>query len=312
MSNGMPFTPDTEQTAIAIAYKNKKLIADQLAPYSPVGKRAFKWTEYNKGDKFTLPDTKIGRKSGPNQVEFSVTERESSVVDHGLSDIIPNDDVDNAPANYNPRTHAAESITDLVLLGREVRVAELFNTASNFGKSESLSAAGFKFLDDPELDILPFLLELLDEPLMRPNAMNLSQAVATKIRTHPNIVKAFNGSSGDKGLVPWSWILEQLELEHINVGQARLNTAKKGKDVNLKRAFADNLSFTYHDPLASFQNQRMTFALTARYGSRVSSNRDVAAGLNGGVEVMVGEAVKEVVIAKDCGILLTNVLTPAG
>ena len=32
MSNGMPFTPDTEQTAIAIAYKNKKLIADQLAP----------------------------------------------------------------------------------------------------------------------------------------------------------------------------------------------------------------------------------------------------------------------------------------
>ena len=75
--------------------------------------------------------------------------------------------MDNAPANYNPRTHAAESITDLVLLGREVRVAELFNTASNFGKSESLSAQGFKFLDDPELDILPFFLEILDEPLMR-------------------------------------------------------------------------------------------------------------------------------------------------
>ncbi|MEM5546992.1 capsid protein [Pseudoalteromonas fuliginea] len=311
MSNGMPFTPDVEQTAIAIAYTNKKLIADNLAPYSSVGKRSFEWTEYNKGDKFTLPDTKIGRKSSPNQVEFGVTEKESSVVDYGLSDVIPNDDQNNAPANYNPRTHAAESLADLVLLGREVRVAELYNTAANFGKTENLSAQGFKFLDDPTLDILPFFLEMLDEPLMRPNAMTMSQTVSTKLRTHPNIVKAYNGTSGDKGLVPWSWIKEQLEIDHINVGQARLNTAKKGKELTLKRAFADNLSFTYHDPLASFQNKRMTFALTARYGSRVSSNRDVAAGLNGGVEVMVGEAVKEIVLAKDCGILLTNVLTPA-
>ena len=311
MSNGMPFTPDVEQTAIAIAYRNRALVADTLAPYSPVGLRNYKWTEYKKGDKFTLPDTKIGRKSSPNQVEFGVTEKESSVVDYGLSDVIPNDDQANAPANYNPRTHAAESIADLVLLGREVRVAELYNTAANFGKSESLSAQGFKFLDDPTLDILPFFLEMLDEPLMRPNAMNMSQTVSTKLRTHPNIVKAYNGTSGDKGLVPWSWIKEQLEIDHVNVGQARLNTAKKGKDLVLKRAFADNLSFTYHDPLASFQNKRMTFALTARYGSRTSGNRDVAAGLNGGVEIMVGEAVQEQIIAKDCGILLTNVLTPA-
>nr|MDC2855437.1 hypothetical protein [Ningiella sp. W23] len=56
----------------------------------------------------------------------------------------------------------------------------------------------------------------------------------------------------------------------------------------------------------------MTFALTARYGSRTSGNRDVAAGLNGGVEIMVGESVQEQIIAKDCGILLTNVLTPSG
>jgi hypothetical protein len=111
--------------------------------------------------------------------------------------------------------------------------------------------------------------------------------------------------------VPWSYIKEVLELDHVTVGQARLNTAKKGKAINLERVWQDSLSFTYHDPLASFNNSRMTFALTARYGSRISGNRNVSAGLNGGVEIMVGEAVQEHVIAKDCGILLTNVLTPA-
>jgi len=312
MSNGMPFTPDVEQTAIAIAYRNRALVADTLAPYSPVGLRNYKWTEYKKGEKFTVVDDKIGRKSSPNQVEFSVEEKTGSVVDYGLADVVPNDDVTNAPANYNPRTHAAESLTDLVLLNREIRVATMYNKAANFGSTESLAAAGKKRFDDPTLDILPFFLDMLDAPLMRPNAMTLSQSVATKLRTHPKLLKAFNGTSGDQGLVPWSYIKEVLELEHVTVGQARLNTAKKGQAVNLQKVWQDTLSFTYHDPLASFNNNRMTFALTARYGSRTSGNRDVAAGLNGGVEIMVGESVQEQIIAKDCGILLTNVLTPAG
>ncbi|OHU85522.1 MULTISPECIES: capsid protein [Pseudoalteromonas] len=311
MSNGMPFTPDVEQTAVAIAYTNRRLIADTVIPYAPVGRREYKWTLYKAEEKFTVPDTKIGRKSSPNQVEFSVGEMSGSVTDYGLADVIPNDDVDNAPANYNPRTHAAENITDLILLGREVRVANLFNTPTNFGTHKKLGTAELKRIDDPELDILPFLLEVLDTPLMRPNAATMSQRVATALRTNKRLIKAYNGSLGDEGLVPWQFIKDQLELEHINIGQARLNTAKKGKEMMLQKAWKDSLSFTYHDPLANFQNKRMTFALTARYGDRKSGFREVSAGLNGGVEVMVGESVEEQVIAKDCGILLTDVLTPA-
>ena len=72
MSNGMPFTPNTEQTAIAIAYRNTGFIADQVMPYATVGLREYKWAEHVKDEKFTLADTKIGRKASPNQVEFSI------------------------------------------------------------------------------------------------------------------------------------------------------------------------------------------------------------------------------------------------
>ena len=220
--------------------------------------------------------------------------------------MIPNDDIDNAPANYNPKNHAVEGITDLVLLAREVRVARLYSDKSNYGTHQALSASGQKRLDDPDLDILPFLLEMLDTPLMRPNAFTMSHNVARAIRTNKRMIKAYNGSLGDEGLVPWEFIKEALELEKILVGTSRVNTAKKGKVMQLQRAWQDTLAMTYVDPLASTQNGRMTFAMTAQYGGRVSKERDVQAGLNGGVEVLVGEQVSELAIAKDCGLLLTG------
>ncbi|NOU50261.1 capsid protein [Pseudoalteromonas sp. JBTF-M23] len=311
MSNGMPFTPSVEQTAVAIAYKNKDLIADRALPYAPIGKREYSWTEYKIEERFTVPDTKIGRKSEPNQVEFTSDEKTGSVTDYGLTDVVPNDDIKNAPANYNPLTNAAESVTDLVLLDREVRVANFYNKTSNYGKHHKLGVGELKYIDDPDLNVLKFILEIMNDSLMRPNCLTTSRNVITFLQTHPRLIKGYNGTLGDDGLLPLEWLKNKLELDHINIGEARVNTKKKGQGMQLERAWRDSISLTYHDPLANFQNRRMTFALTARYGERVSSNRNVSAGLRGGVEVLVGESVQEQLIAKDCGILLTDVLTPA-
>jgi len=308
MSNGMPFTPSVEQTAIAIAYRNMQLIADAVCPRMPVGKKEFKYNVFDSSERITIPDTRVGRKSSPNQVEFSVTSKTESCEDYGLADVIPNDDIVNAPANYDPRNHAVEGITDIIELAREVRVANLYNTASNFGTSQSLKANGFKLLSDNTFDVLPFLLEMLDGALMRPNHFTMSQKVATALRTNKTIIKAYNGTLGDSGLVPLKFLAEMLELDAINIGRSRVNTAKKGKSPVLSQAWQDSLAMTYVDPLASTMNNRMTFAMTAQYQDRVSGSREVSAGLRGGVEVQVGETVRELAIAKDCGILLTNVL----
>ncbi|SFD55047.1 capsid protein [Pseudoalteromonas denitrificans] len=308
MSGGLPFTPSIEQTAIAIAYRNTRLIADTVCPRSPVGRMEFKYNVFDTKERFSVPDTRIGRKSAPNQIEFSVGNKTQSCEDFGLADVIPKVDEENAPANYNPRNHAVEAISDIILLSREVRVAKLYNKIDNFGTHQKLSGAEFKRLDDPDLDILPFFLEMLDTPLMRPNTFTMSSKVATAIRTNKKMIKAYNGSLGDEGLVPWSFIKETLELDTINVGMARINTAKKGEAMVLERAWKDSLAMTYVDPLASTTNNRMTFSLTAQYGERVSGSREVAAGLRGGIEVQVGESVCEVAIAKDCGLLLTDVI----
>jgi hypothetical protein len=308
MSNGVPFTPNTEQTAIAIAYRNRQMIADLVCPRAPVGQQQFKYMEFDPAETMTEVNTYIGRKSAPNQVEFSAKEKTDSVSDHGLADVVPNDDVANAPANYNPLNHATESITDLIELGREVRVANMFKTAANYGFTQSLTANGFKKLTDVDCDVFVLLNDVLERPWMRPNAMVLNSFVGTKLRMNKSLIKAYNGTLSDSGMVPWSFIKETFELENIYVGQARVNTQKKGKEMQLASAWSNFISLAHIDPLARTTNNRMTFALTAQYGDRTSGNRDVAAGLRGGVEVMVGESVKELVIAKHAAILLTDVV----
>lgn len=84
-----PFPIQPELTAIAIAYRNQSLIADEVLPRVPVGKQDFKYLKHAMAEGFTLPDTKVGRRSKPNDVEFSATEITASTEDFGLDDPVP-------------------------------------------------------------------------------------------------------------------------------------------------------------------------------------------------------------------------------
>ncbi|UVH84375.1 hypothetical protein NW342_22030 [Pseudomonas aeruginosa] len=77
MSNA-PFPIDPELTAIAIAYRNGRMIADEVLPRVPVGKQEFKYWKYDLAQGFTVPETLVGRKSKPNEVEFSATDESAT------------------------------------------------------------------------------------------------------------------------------------------------------------------------------------------------------------------------------------------
>ncbi len=115
-----PFPIQPEYTAIALAYTNRAYIADEVSPRVPVGKREFKWNQYNRDEMFTVPDTTVGRKGVPNVVQFGSTEVAGFVKDYGLDDLVPNDDLENAPPGENPAGRAVEGIAELVGKGRDL------------------------------------------------------------------------------------------------------------------------------------------------------------------------------------------------
>lgn len=303
-----PFIITPELTAIAIAYRNKAMIADKVLPRVPVGTRAFKFKAYPIGESFTVPDTKVARRGKPNKVEFSATEQTASVEDYALDDDIPNDDIETAPANYDPKGNAVMQITNLIELDREVRAANLVFNPANYGSDKKIILSGSSQFSDPTSDPIKIIMDALDSMIMRPNVMTIGRAAFSALIRHPKIVKAVLGNAGDSGIARREDIAALFELEDIAVGESFVNTARKGQAVNMQRVWGKHISLIYRDVLANSQSGT-TFGFTAQYGDRVGmESPDADIGMRGGITVRSGESVKELITAPDLGYFIQNII----
>lgn len=300
-----PFVTDQVRTQIALAYRNEDYIADALLPRAPVSGEEFKWIEYNKADRFTLPDTTIDRKGTFNEVEFGGTEQSSMTHDYGLQDVIPQKDIDAAAeVGFDPQGNAVEILTDLMMLAREKRVADLtFNAAAHSNK-ETLT--GTDQWSDSASKPLIQLSDALEVPFMRPNFMVIDYTGALALQRNPSVVKAYNGTSGDEGMVPLAWIANLLGLQEIVVGRAKVNSSNPGQDASYGRIWGDNALLMYKNASA-MPDRGLTYGLTAQFGQRISqSKRDDDVGLRGAVIQRVGESVKELILSADCAYFIED------
>lgn len=308
-----PFPVTPQLQAIALAYRNNTLIADQVLPRVPVGLESFKYMSYPAGQFMTLPETRVGRKGTPNQVEFTGTEVTASTEDDALDDLVPQKDIDLAAKQGlpDPLGRAVEGLTDLILLKREVRAANLVFAPASYAASNKATLSGTSQWSDYTTgvsDPIDDIVTGLDLCIMRPNVMVLGNKVSSKLRRHPAILKSYNGSLGDSGIVPLRYLAELFELEEVLVGQGWVNTAKKGQSVNLQRVWGNSCSLIYRNKLAG-TDSGTTFGFTAQYGTRVAGTiPDADIGMRGGQKVRVGEAVKELLMANDLGYLIADAI----
>ncbi len=309
-----PFPITPELMAISIAYKNVKYIADDVLPRVPTGTQEFKYTVYTKAESFTVPDTKVGRKSAPNEVEFTGTETTSKCQDYALDDPVPQEDVINAEAvnamtggHYDPLGRATEGTTDLVMLDREVRVANLVFVAANYptGNKSTLSGTS-QWSDYANSDPVAAIQAAMDAMIFRPNCMTIGRPVFTKLISHPKIVQAVFGTAQTSGIVKREQLAALFELDNIFVGDAWVNTAKRGQTLTLGRVWGKHCVLHYRDLRADTRGGT-TFGYTAQWGARIAGAQpDSKIGMRGGQRVRVGESVKELITASDLGYMFES------
>jgi hypothetical protein len=300
------FTVDPALTQIAAAYRNESMIADEVLPRVPVGVQNFKYRKWALEDGFTVPNTTVGRTSRVNQVEFGFSDADSSCMDYGLEEPVPQNDIDNAPAGYNPLERAAASAMDLILLDREIRAANLVFNADTYAATNKETLSGTGQFSDPASDPIGKILAALDKCVMRPNVMVLGTAAWTALRQHPKVVKATHGNAGDSGVAAREAVRELLEIQKLVVGQGWVNVAKKGQKATVARVWGKHIALIYQDTLADTRG-RVTFGFTAQWRDReVASIPDANIGARGGIKVRVTESVRELVIANDLGYFIQN------
>jgi len=310
-----PFTPSPQYTAIALAYNNREMIADQVLPRITVTARDFKWDLHTKADSFIVPDTAVGRKGAPNEVEFSATEQTSSVGDYGLDDVVPREDIEAAAGKpaLDPLGRAVEGVSNLIMLDREIRAASLVFAAGTYpsGNKVQLSTNDqwneyAQSASDPVADILTGK----EAALMPYNTCVIGEAVWFALRRHPKLLAAYfpvNASGG--GILSLQQFAELFEFERVLVGRAYKATNKPGQTLALSRVWGNHFAMMHQNPLGSLRGNGITFGATAEYGSRFASTMDEPkVGLRGATRVRVGETVKELITASDCGYFIEDAI----
>ena len=313
-----PFPIQQELTAIALAYSNRSYIADMVLPRVPVGSREFKWLRFNRDEMFTVPETMVGRKGVPNEVQFGATEVAGFVKDYGLDDLVPNEDLSAAPAGYDPLGRAVEGTSELIALDREKRVADLvFNTATYPEANRATLSGTSQWSDYTNSDPYSAIMAARDGMLMPFNTGVIGRLAWSKLRVHPKITAALapsatgnTGTSNAQGApATLQAVADLLELDQILVGESWINTAKPGQTATLSRVWGKHMALLHINPIASIRGNAISFGYTAEYGNRVSGSiPEPKVGLRGAQRVRVGESVNEIVAASDVGYYFQNIV----
>lgn len=313
-----PFPIQSELTAITLAYQNRRLIADEVLPRTPVGSREFKWLQMGRDQMFTVPETAVGRKGQPNEVEFGGTETPGFVRDFGLDDLVPNEDLESAPAGFDPLGTAVTGITELVALDREKRVADLVFNLNTYPSANRATLSGTsQWSDYTNSDPYTAIQTALDGMLMRPNIGVIGRLAWSRLRVHPKVTAALapsatgNTSTSNAAGQPATLqaVADLLELDQIIVGEAFINTAKPGQTASLSRCWGKHMAFLHQNPVATIRGNAVTFGFTAEWGNRVSGSMpEPKVGLRGSQRVRVGESVNELIVANDVGYYFQNIV----
>ena len=320
MAAARPFPVNPILTAVCIGYRNLDMIADQVLPKIPVMGEVYRFTRYPLAERFTIPNTLVGRRGRVERVEFTGTQDAGSTKTYALEDGIPISDIDAAASqraaglgNFDPEARAAEGLTNLIELDREVRVASVVQNPNNYAASRRLALSGTDQFSSPDSDPIKTLKAVQAATLIyRPNTWVMGRDAWSGMSSNPKLVNAVRGNVTGAGIITPDDLVRLFAgegLKRILIGESFVNNARKGQAAVMSRVWGKSLQALYLDDQIRPEQGGVTWGFTAQYGTRGSGNwPDKDVGAEGGNIVRVWEKTDEKVVAPDVGFQLQNVV----
>lgn len=296
-------------TDLSIKYRNAAMIWSLVMPIIKANKRADKFVKYNKEDSYQLVDDMLGPKALPNEVTWGKSDDNYSVKDHGLSDYVAQEEIDNADNPIRPKVEANDFLNRCLDVAQEKRVADLIFAAASYPTGNKMQLSGDTkwggAADDPIGDVIT----AVEGCFVRANTLAFGAEAWMKYRMLPEILDAVKSStryqSSPGGLATAPEVAALFEVDQLLIGRSRYNTAKKGQTPVFARLWGKHCAALYveKDPGINSILFAATFVETLRQTFEVFDGKR---GVKGAHFIKTAWNSDEKVIASDVGYFIED------
>ena len=260
---------DPALSQVSIKYSNDTFIADMIFPVLMVGKQTGKYYVYDKSN-LRIDKTLRSAGSASNEVDFGVGPTGLfSCDDHALKGFVADEIQDQADAALNPLIDETETVTEKLLLDRELALSTLISNTANIGQNVTLSLNS-QWSDysnsDPISDVRTARTTVHQNTFRKPNVMIMGKQVFDMLAEHPQIIERVKYSQ--LGVLTAELLARVFQVEKILVGEAGSNTAMEGQTDSMSYVWGKNCWLAYIAPKVSIK--QVTFGYTFTYSDRKS------------------------------------------
>ncbi|MFA5429837.1 MAG: hypothetical protein WC329_01605 [Candidatus Omnitrophota bacterium] len=231
---GNPTTGDVHIDAalseIAIGYKNKSYIGDQVFPAVSVAKQSDKYFVWDKGSEFTNQVEKRtpGDTYPEGRIKLSNDEYYADIYHLGYP--IPWENMKNADAAVKLEKKGAAWLASQFMLNREIQLASGVFVTGIWDNNPTVGA-DFVAWDDydnsnPQEDIDAYKDIILGETGALPNTLVIGRQVWAKLRRHPILLDLYKYTGN--AILTEDQVAKALDVEKLLIGNAIQRTSLEG------------------------------------------------------------------------------------
>ena len=208
---------------IAVDFKNRAYIADQLLTPVAVPRMQGQYLVWDEGATFKRKDTRMAQNGQANTMDVNATKTPFSLNTYALQAVVDPLQRDQAPEAQIEAMLAAK-LQNALLLDREKVVADAVQSALS-GSADDLSGADQ--WSDPDSDPVRAVIAAHDSLPTMANTFLAGRDVISALRTHPKILEALQFTSS-AGVATLEQIARLFGVDRVLVGDAFIDTAGEG------------------------------------------------------------------------------------
>ncbi len=302
---------------IAVDFKNRDYIADQILTPVQVPKMLGQYLAWAEGATFKLPKTEMSEYGQANLLELAASKRSFQLEVYALQAVIDELEREQAPEAQIEMMKVAK-LQNALLLDREIKVAAQLCSASVITQTTDLSGSNM-WSSSASNPITAVQTAAASLP-KRPNTFLAGRDVINRLRTHPVILTAIQYTERG-GLAPLNALADVFEVDRVLVGDAFKDTAADGLSASKSQVWQESggggmALLAYVDPSPPnplMDSPTLGYLPTLGGGApatRIYKHVDQAYGTGGGVTRIKAETAYDVLVsAPTMAYLWTSVLS---